>query len=556
VAGATLPLLVTLVNKSWLTYDRPGDRYHLHELLRQYGRRQLAAQPAAEQAACERHAAYYAARLHARAADFTSARQRETVAEIQAELANVERAWDWALQSGDAGLLSQCLESLARFYEWTGRAAEGEAALGRAAGRLAALAPSAPPEVSRLWARTLTWQSRFAAGTERQRALLAKAQAALERLPANKLDLRGDWAWLHLCLGESVYRRDRQRAATFYAQALDHYQALDSRAGVAACLQALGAARWAQGHLDQAAQDLEASLALQRELEDQRGIAGVLGTLALVRKHQGLPAEAERLHREVVESCQRLGSRPGERVATTDLAHTLAETGQFDEMLAVARRGVALAQDLGRYHVFEAQLTAAHALQHLGQYADAGADLLQVAGFAREAGLQQMLGLALCWLGQVTSALGDHRQAAQWLAESGAILAELRQNVLAIPVAWLSYTFRAQGDARQARQQLGRALRQANDRRTVLSLRDCLLIAALLAADESRLERAAELHALSQTFGYIAHSRWYADVAGRYLDETVTRLPAAVAQAAVERGRALDPWQTALALTADFPPPA
>jgi hypothetical protein len=180
--------------------------------------------------------------------------------------------------------------------------------------------------------------------------------------------------------------------------------------------------------------------------------------------------------------------------------------------------------------------------------------LLEAATTAREAGLQEYLGIALCWLGEVTAATGDYSQAEQWLIESANILAKLQHNIAASPLVWLSYTARAQANAEGARRRMGQALRLMQDRRSVLSVYECLPVAALLAADRGAVARAAELHALSRTFPNVANSRWVYDTAGRQLDEVVSRLPAEVATAAIARGRTLDLWQTLEALAAEFTP--
>ena len=49
---------------------------------------------------------------------------------------------------------------------------------------------------------------------------------------------------------------------------------------------------------------------------------------------------------------------------------------------------------------------------------------------------------------------------------------------------------------------------------------------------------------MSQTFAHIANSRWFADVAGRKLEEIAEELPPEVVAAARERGEGLDLWET------------
>ncbi len=120
VAGATLPLLVALTNKSWLSYDRQKDRYYIHELLRQYGADKLSTDPAHEEEVREKHSAYFCGYLQAREADWHGPRQKEAASEVRDKIDNIQRAWRWAADNGDIALLAQGLNSLCRFLTGKG----------------------------------------------------------------------------------------------------------------------------------------------------------------------------------------------------------------------------------------------------------------------------------------------------------------------------------------------------------------------------------------------------------------------------------------------------
>lgn len=59
LCGATLPMLVALIDKSLLRHT-PAGRYEMHELLRQYAAAQLEADPHEAVAAYTTHCAYFA----------------------------------------------------------------------------------------------------------------------------------------------------------------------------------------------------------------------------------------------------------------------------------------------------------------------------------------------------------------------------------------------------------------------------------------------------------------------------------------------------------------
>ena len=104
VAGSSLAELPALVDSSWLRV-RPGGRYDLHELVRQYGEEKLAAEhravsgetPAAVRG---RHGAYFAAFLNNQMQRMNYA--GDVMAEVMAEFGNVRVALEWSVAHGSA----------------------------------------------------------------------------------------------------------------------------------------------------------------------------------------------------------------------------------------------------------------------------------------------------------------------------------------------------------------------------------------------------------------------------------------------------------------------
>lgn len=119
VAGATLPLLAGLTDKSWL--QRAGeDRYRIHELLRQFGAEQLAAQPSESQITQEVHGRYYLAFLRDRWQAFENWANLRALAEADQEVDNLRAARDWWLAQPDTSALADYLEGLWRYYRRKG----------------------------------------------------------------------------------------------------------------------------------------------------------------------------------------------------------------------------------------------------------------------------------------------------------------------------------------------------------------------------------------------------------------------------------------------------
>ena len=112
VTGTDLRLLSQLVAKSLLRRPDFG-RFELHELLRQYAREQLAASPADETDACDRHARHYSAMLLERQAALMGPEVTAARDELRGELDNLRAAVEWiVVEDGE----STALAALEAFY--------------------------------------------------------------------------------------------------------------------------------------------------------------------------------------------------------------------------------------------------------------------------------------------------------------------------------------------------------------------------------------------------------------------------------------------------------
>ena len=127
VARASLSMLSALMTKSLVR--RSGDqRYDLHELVRQYAADQLADQPKAWKEAQERHGNYYLTYFGQADGRLRSSAQRETLAELTAEMDNFRAAWDWAITHHDIARLRQASPTIWYLFELRSWFVEGEAA--------------------------------------------------------------------------------------------------------------------------------------------------------------------------------------------------------------------------------------------------------------------------------------------------------------------------------------------------------------------------------------------------------------------------------------------
>ncbi|MEZ4619848.1 MAG: BTAD domain-containing putative transcriptional regulator [Caldilineaceae bacterium] len=147
VAGATLPILVHLVDKSFLQ-SIAGERYEIHELLRQYAGQQLKKVEALTETQ-RIHANYYLDLLHNAEERLAGTEQLPVIHQIEADFENIRAAWQWAVMQDEYRLIDGALEGLFRWF-WLrcGRQQEGLALLNMAHQRLT---PDGSKEMRSLW---------------------------------------------------------------------------------------------------------------------------------------------------------------------------------------------------------------------------------------------------------------------------------------------------------------------------------------------------------------------------------------------------------------------
>ena len=145
VADATLSVLSTLVTKSLIRRSGAG-RYDLHELIRQFAAEHFAERPEEQTATQARHGSYYLTYFSQADGRLRSSAQRETLAELTAEMDNFRAAWDWAVTHGEFALIEQTMRTFAMLYDTRGWLQEGLDTLGRAVNALETAHGQSPPD--------------------------------------------------------------------------------------------------------------------------------------------------------------------------------------------------------------------------------------------------------------------------------------------------------------------------------------------------------------------------------------------------------------------------
>jgi DNA-binding SARP family transcriptional activator len=540
VTGATLTDLLALVNK-FLLHRPPTGRYEVHELLRQFAAEKLARSPAVEETAHRRHSAFYVAFLGQREADLKGARQKETLAEIEAEGENIRAAWDWAVEQRQIEPLDQALNGLGYFYEWRGRYPEGETAYRLAAEMLKRVESG---QGVRLLVKTLMWQGRFnrLLGNADLAAQLARQSLSLLDSPALAgQDTRPEQAATLLEIGQQT--TNLVEARRWFEQGLTLYRSLDDPWGTAQALYLLGYQLILQpGSYDEGQQLLEESRQLCQTLGDQRGIAEVLERMGFMMMLRGQAETGEALLRQSLAICREMDDKATTVGTLSFLSTGFIFHGRFTEARDIAEEQMKLSQDLGsRPMIARSLVRLADANLYLGRYGRARSQGQMCLKLCREIDDPYMGSYALWQLGDVALAEAAYAEAEQLQQDSVSMHQEMgRRSRLQDVLLSLGLTACSLGKLSQARQCLADALRTALENRFFLTRPRAICLAALLSIKEEKLEQAVEFYALASRYPLVANSRWYEDVIGRHIAAAAAALPPETVKAAQERGRTRD----------------
>ena len=415
IAGANLPLLAALVDKSLLRYETDG-RFHLHELLRHYAHEWLRAAPDEEMQTDAAHRDYYLSLAADLREPITGGAQREAVAAITAELDNIRAAWRSAATAGDCAALGRAAHTLTIYHDFRARYREGLSLLEEGLLVLRAALPS--PQADRLLASMLVDVARFNHRLMRlpaMRAALAESDACYARLaspppPGQFTDPGVWWGILALLgghyaeaarLGEEAVCRNTQHdrpgnlplawwvrtAAALWQEDLATAGEYASR-GTAAALAAgdrwyLTYAHNQQGHIATARGDYgearrhyEVGYAIREEFDDPEGMAGGLGHLAKVAARQGAWAEAEDLYRRSLALAREIGDYGAQVHALNGLGLVACAAGDFAPAGLHFAEGLSLAAEVRFMRFILTLLTSAGDwLLQTGRAAEAAAPL-------------------------------------------------------------------------------------------------------------------------------------------------------------------------------------
>jgi predicted ATPase/DNA-binding SARP family transcriptional activator len=359
-------LVARLVDRSLVAVtDGPdGPRYRLLESVAAYGLQRL--HQAGESAQLRlRHRRYYTSLAEHAQPRLRGHDQQSWLRRLDADTANLRRAFETAIQDNDAGAALRIVNAMAWYWFLRGRLTQARRALDEA------LALGHGPAAAR--ATATAWRTGFMAlaGEHGKHAPLPPVSGIDD--PATRATLE----WFHGFVASDF--GDPAVGEALAGRAIAGFRALGDQWGIAATLSTRAKLAMIRGDPAAAHSDAEQSLAIFRDLGDRWGKLQAIEWLAAAKAATGDHSQATRLRHDALHMAEELGLWPQAADALSWLGRSALQSGdlaQARELLERARRlavrqryqpgqvfaeiGLGLtARKEGRFEIAEAHLRAA-----------------------------------------------------------------------------------------------------------------------------------------------------------------------------------------------------
>jgi predicted ATPase/DNA-binding SARP family transcriptional activator len=404
VAGA----IDSLIDKSLV--QRNGERFELHEVLRQFAEEKLSAKKKARNA----HAAYYAEW----AGDHAATTERTSFPLMMREFENVRAAWIWAGAQKDAAVLSGLVHFTKRYLDIQGRYREGFDLMERALKDLDApdKADDLPlGERGQLIARLLTYKALFMGdmGRSDETPHILEACLAYFRRTGNKPQIM---ACLNALGITQRFLGNEEKAADYFRGQLEIARELKNRHEEATALNNLCTAMNVMENFVDAERMLKECLFIRRELNDEAGISSTLINLGVALFNQGRYAEVKPLLYEAIEISRRINQPRNLAGALGNLGGIFKREGQYEEALKLFMQGLETHRNTGYpYGIAIALDNVGTAYYYLGNEREALYYLRQSIRDARDIKADFVVLDALVWVAGIRARNGKKESAIECL---------------------------------------------------------------------------------------------------------------------------------------------
>ena len=498
IAGASLPLLSALVDKSFLRRNISG-HYEMHELLKQYAREKLNLEPERFTAVRQAHTNYFTGLLAGCEKEFKSAGQIQAMRTIEPVIEDIRSAWYWAAEHGDAQAILNAIDSLIHYYSIRGRLHDGlddfDFAAGSLQTRLEAgeLPPGDRPQLASALANTLAGKIMFRFSLEQTERAMPDLQRVLDI--AGQLDIQfSATAYLQAGFGRSVLGYDE--TVQLYERCLAYFTEVEDWWAVGMCHFLLGEnITFFFANPEMPSQKFLQSLEVFRRINYRWGIALALIDLAFIAYSSGQYDRAMTYARESLQIYQELEDAWRIVNALLYMGSVATALGDYQQAIEYYRQGLAHTRELGNRAIISRQLDSIGYVHYLlGEYHLAEQNYRQSLTISRETKDPHEEGMALSNLGDIALAQGDIQLARQRYMESMAIFerSELSWGNI-ITMKKLAHTALILGDKNEAWSRYQKSLKNAWSARRYPEILEILMGLGKLAAMNGDTTQAVQL---------------------------------------------------------------
>jgi predicted ATPase/DNA-binding SARP family transcriptional activator len=337
VAGASLPLLAALVDKSLLRRNAAG-RYELHELVRQFAGEKLE-QVGEAGGTMDQHATYFLALAELADSHLYDSSQKAWLDRLEMEHDNCRAALAWSHKADDAESGLRLAGALGRFWYVRGYFSEGRHWLEEG------LAQGGAQAIVR--AKALSWAAELAGDQADNTIARALIQASIE-LYREAGDKRG----LAMALTHFVwfiFDKDNDRLAQSYLEeSVLLFRAVGDQWGLAWALYTHAFLSDRQGDELAARASAEESLALYRAFGDEWNLAGPLSVLGNLALRRGDFAGARDYYKKGLDLWCETGDQVGIASGQRRLGILARVQGDYPRAATLLAESLATEQELGR----------------------------------------------------------------------------------------------------------------------------------------------------------------------------------------------------------------
>ena len=543
--GISLRELADLVDQS-LVQRTPQGRFDLHDLLRQYCDEKLERLPVETNETRYRHCAFYSARLAEWSAALSGEKQGQVLREIEADIENIQEAWDWAVIHRQLECLEQAVDGLCMFYLRRARFNGGRSACQQAIETIHATAPKGDKtRCARLSARLRTWQAVFSLNLEHFDETEQLLQESLSILDDPDLDPEQVIAERIFMLIIRAFLANLQYHPATTLEYFQQASTLSRNAYAKEPIFFIFFWRYLMGGSvsRELYTQIEKSLADKQPGGDPFELACHLFVLGIAELfHQHRMEKAEPLLMESCKHFQRVDDPSTQVIIFMTLGYLLLVQGKFEEAYALKQRELAVYQDIGdRRMIGIAHAEIGEILYHQGKYPEAEEQIRTGMAFLQGCSEVQFA-LRQRYLGEVLLVQGKNIEARDAYQFSYSFFQSVdEKGWMLTALTGLSRAELALGNRSAAWEHARQALQIYTDIHLYTFFAYLsVAVMALLLADRGEIIQALELYGLVTRQGYLEQSRWFADLFGQEIEGMAAHLPQEEQTAAKRRGLTLD----------------